>query len=398
LAARSEILGNFTTQSPHELLGVLSIAPGQTAADKFVEVGSDGPFFLIIQGSGDGDSTAAAPSLYDNVLAVEVEGETQGAARKALVWANNVEHSDWGGQAAQLRECMPTTKALALLEAYVGGFIEASIYDDPDALALFFDATQPTPVIPPSIADPVLWPEYDGEARVYGNSSHWVNPSAGYESWAIDRFENIDALTSDSGLSARATFSMFDEQPSGGPPLLFNTHNTTVGIAELTFDPDGDFVDSMEWCLSCEVREALVRATTLTFRLGFERDEVADCVGEEYPLPGVRLVVEDDEGNTAAVDVAEHARLALPDTREAFDECSGAADSCRTNSWLQATVRVPVDELCQTGITLESVHRLRIEFSSPNPVEQGLGTLVIFDDVELHRVPGEPTVSCRCGG
>jgi hypothetical protein len=203
---------------------------------------------------------------------------------------------------------------------------------------------------------------------------------------------------SDSGLNTLATFPQYAELPDGANPPRFNTHRTSVALVELTPDPDNTYPDSIEWCLSCDAREALVDATTLTFRMGFERDEVDDCVGEDFPLPEIRLMLEDDNGNTAAVDVADYARLALPDTRESFDICGGAirGDPCNTNSWLQSTVRVPLEALCDTGITLDSVVKLRLEFSSPNPVENGVGTLALFDDIEIRRVPGEPSVSCRC--
>jgi len=124
-------------------------------------------------------------------------------------------------------------------------------------------------------------------------------------------------------------------------------------------------------------------------------DAVA-CVGEEYEVPLMALVVE-TETSSARVEVNQHARLALPDTRHEADYCSNEGDGCKTFESMQATVRVPMTGFCQAGVVLDEAIRIRLEFSSPNPIVNAYGTLIILDDLELRRVPGEPAVDCRCG-
>jgi hypothetical protein len=382
------------------LVGVLSLAPAEVNSDAGLIAGSDGPFFLILQGSGDGDTTGQGFSLYDQILPIEVGSTTTEAAPKALVWAYGVKHSNWGGIAQSVGsspECKPTEKAIALIEAYVGDFIEAAVYGVAEAKSTFFGVEQPTPKILDEVTDVALWPDYGGVPQVYGMSSQLVDPVNGYTSWPIDRFENGSDLTSDSGLSVSPNFRSFEEQINGGDPLVVNYHSTIVALAELNPVDDTMLPDSMEWCLSCAAREALAGGTSLTFRIGFERDEVAECVGEEFSLPKIELVLEDQLGEISRVDISDYGRLALPDTRPAADECSGVGDPCQTYSSMQATVRVPLADLCQNGTALDSVSRMRLEFFSVNPIENGFGTLIIYDDLEIHRVPGEPEVSCRCG-
>lgn len=388
LAAKHLLQGNFQTSAPLELAGVLSLAPAVVMPDESLIADTASPFFLIIQGSGDGDTTGAAFALYDQILPTEVVPETFVAPPKALVWAYGVDHSDWGGQL-----CSETPRAIALMESYIGDFIEASVYDDLDAWSTFFHASQPTPLLRMPAADPVLWDDYNDEPQIYGTSSQRVDPADGYQSWVVDRFENMNLDISDSGLDVQWSFRMYDQQANGGEPLVINTHLTSVAVADLAENEVG----FMEWCLSCEATEALAGSTSLAFRIGFERDEVGDCVGEDFPLPEISLIIETDSGEQAEVDVQQYARLALPDTLVALDDCTNTADPCETYSSMQATVRIPTQSLCQEGIVLGAVSRIRLEFLSPNPVENGFGTIEIHDDLEIRRSPGGPPVDCRCG-
>ena len=403
LAARDSLLGTFVTANQHQVVGVFALAPA-AETEREVEVGANGPFFFIMAGSGDGDTTTQPFSIYDAIRPVEVQGEIVSAARKALVWGYGIDHSHWGGkdksQTGDADEsCLQTPRALALVDAYLGAFVDAAVYNDLVGSSLFFDATQPTPVIPQTVANPELWSEFGGEPQVYGTSSERIEPTQGYEGWSVDRFENADKELSDSGLDVQVAFPNSEESANGGGGLLVNEHITRVALVELSQDLEGNFADSIEWCLSCDASRALAAGTTLTYRIGFERNETdSSCSsGETFPLPSMRVVLEDYQGSVWDVDVSEYARLALPDTRELVDECSATGKPCDSHSPMQATVRIPLAAFCDSGMVLADIARIRFEFSSPNPVESGFGTLLIFDDVEIHRVPGEPNVACRCG-
>lgn len=399
LAVKEALSGNIDFLPEHELVGALSIAPAGVDAGDEVYVGGRGPFFMVIQASGDGDTSGQGFSHYDQVRAIENGGEVLGAPRKAAIWSYGVEHSHWGGGNLGDPECVPTEKADRLIEGYIGPFIEASFYEDPAALDVFFSADEVTPVIVDDVSDPGLWlSEYAGEPQIYGNSSQRVSPEDGFEAYAIDRFENGDLTVSDSGLTATVAATNFSESDSDGGGFFDNYHLTNAGVFDLTQDLSGAFPDFIDWCLSCDAKEALISATSITFRIGFERGmNEQTCEGEVYPLPELRLNIETEGGGEGSVDVSSYARLSLPDTKIEQDNCSDQGDGCHTFNSLQATVRVPMAAFCEAGIVLEEATHIRLEFSSPNPVAEGFGTLLLIDDFELRRVPGEPPVSCRCG-
>ena len=102
------------------------------------------------------------------------------------------------------------------METYIGDWIEAAFYWDDEALSTFFDATEPTPRLSAGVAAPGLWTDFGGEPQVYGTSSNLVDPVRGYRSWTLDRFENGDTNTSDSGPGVEYMFANFAEQLNGG--------------------------------------------------------------------------------------------------------------------------------------------------------------------------------------
>src|SRR5690606_25097465 len=150
-----------------------------------------------------------------------------------------------------------------------------------------------------------------------------------------DRFENGDSDMSDSGLDVAIIAANASEAPNGGGNFFNNSHRTNVLVLELTQDQNGSFPDSIEWCFSCVARQALTAATSITFRIGFERSENDQCEGEVYPVPGLVLRVLTESGGVP-IDVSQYARLALPDTAFETDVCSGQGDGCQTFNAMQA--------------------------------------------------------------
>jgi len=390
LAVRQVLMDDLIPQA--NLLGSIAIAP--VAPEPGETISTTKPiFFLTMMGSGDGDPSGAAFAHFDAVRGPEVAGKVSGMPRKALIWPYNVGHTNWGG--VGLVGCQASAKAIALMDAYVGAFLGATFYENSASLNVFFSAEEPTPIIPQGVAN-APWPEFGGEAHVFGTSSQSVTADSASGAWVIDGFENNDPHLSDSGLAVTIGAMLFQEAPNGGSPLFDNSHFSRVGAVNISADPTGTSLQRIRWELSCPAREALTGATTLTFHIGFHREvEPVSCVGEEYELPDIDLVIETLDAPPVRLNIAPFARLALPDARDENDEpCTipGTADGCHAYDSMQATVRVPLGVACKAGVSLADVTHLGLEFSANKD-----GTLLILDDFEIRRTPGEPNVECRCG-
>lgn len=280
-----------------------------------------------------------------------------------------------------------------MLDTYAGAFVELAFYGQ--AADVFFPVDGGTPRISNAVAQ-APWPTF-GEAKVFGTSSERVTSELGYHSFLVDGFENANIDVSDSGLVTAITGMSLEESPSGAGALMDNFHMTRVGLAVLTQDAAGEFSSSVSWRLSCEALEALVESTSVTFRFGIQRTITNEdpCEGEAVDLPEVRMFITTPSGRVD-VDVGAFSRIELPDARlESGVICNaagaGAAPPCRAFGSMQATIRIPTDFFCESGITLDQATHIGVEFSSADE-----GRAVIIDDVEFKRIPGQPGVSCRC--
>jgi hypothetical protein len=349
-------------------------------------------FFVIIQGSGDGDTFGKAFTQYDAIVAGHQQGVVESRPRKALVWGYDFHHAQWGGKELT-QGCGPDEKAVAMIETYGGAFVDVAFYGQP--ADIFFPDDGGTPAISTDVAE-AQWPTF-GEAKVFGTSSERVDAGLGYQSFLIDGFENGILDQSDSNLFVTVDAMDYSEPPNGGFQLFDNFHITSVGAVLLEQAEPGSFPSSIAWDLSCEAQEALVGSTSITFRIGMFREVLSEmpCIGEDVPVPQMRMFLQ-TPNLRANVDISDYARIEPPDARLEDHMCTAATAGplpgfqCRALGSMQATARVPTEAFCGSGITLKDVTTVGVEFSSPD------GRAILLDDLEITRVPGEHNVSCRC--
>ena len=185
------------------LTAVAAIAPNDVEAEEPPDVLEGGPAYIVLQGTRDGDTSGAAPSHYDSVVATGGPAVTF-APRKAMIWAYGFEHNEFGGHGddPMNTECPTTERGRALFRYYINGFVLGILNEDSDRLARFFSPFSP------QIEDEVVqdyWADFGDEPQIYGTSSERVDGNLGYESFVIDGFENGDLATADSG---SATFRL----------------------------------------------------------------------------------------------------------------------------------------------------------------------------------------------
>jgi hypothetical protein len=389
--AASTVVDNPDFLTGHELVSVATLAPNPITVDLGLMLGPNAPAYFVLQATGDGDTSGAAPSHYDSVIPQTSGPEVTGAERKAFVWAYDVEHSEYGGHSGGA--CPTTPKGVALGTTYFNGFLVATFYEDPDALDLFFATDAPTPLIPPTVANPALWTGFGGEPQVYGTSSQRVNGNAGFAARIVDGFENGDPMLSDAGLSVMPSDPMMYQE---GDVAQFFDAQHLANAAFIGWE-DGD---EMRWELDFEMRVALAGATSLTFRIGAAVDIVNPapvCSGVAGSLPDITLLVSDGQNPEREVDLTPYGRLALPEVRDEI-LCGGLGETDGCNTWelMQTTFRVPAGVMCSPddGVFLSEIREIGLRFEGAGDLPR----ILLLDDLEIRSVPGEPDLptTCRC--
>lgn len=369
-----------------ELVAVAALAPSRVPADSELLLPPVAPAYFVLQGSGDGDTSGSPPSHYDRLEADVDAGMVLQAPQKVFVWACGVEHSAYGGSMV----CATTQKGTALATTYLGGFMAGEFYDPSESWDLFFSTEHPVPLIPPLVAEPSLWSEYDEVPQVFATSSMGVAPGGGSQRYIIDGFENGDVGISDSGLD----FSVIDPglyQEGVIDALFTTTHRASAAIV------GWEESNELRWELDDAGRIALVESTSLSFRAGVivdVEDSVA-CEGVVGAVPEVSAFVEFQDSTRIDVSLAEHGRLRLPDLQEEFACASlGRSDGCNAWEHMQTTFRLSSAELCTEEYALSDVVALGLRFEGSGDQPR----VVVVDDVELRRSPRDPALEdgCRC--
>lgn len=362
------------------VVAVAALAPTQLNPDDIdIALGPSAPAFFVLQGSGDGDTSGAAFSNYDRVL-YELMGTTiVRAPRKALVWAYDVEHSEYGGR---LPPCEATPKGVALATTYFNGFLAGTFYEDPASLALFY-GPQP-PLVPDSIQ--IAFPNI----QVFATSSERVNSDLGYHGFVIDGFENGISSLSDGGLLVQ-----------GSRPGIIQEGDLRIGGLDTTHLAQAAFIrwqdnDEIIWNLDLATRTQIAGATSLSFRTG-----ALDFVSNSVPCTGSGMVAPEEVtllvsggGQSTEIDLSGFGRLVVTDVRDELicPEGENQGDGCRAWAVMQTTFRIPLEEICgvlPSDFFLSQIEQLGLRFG-------GAGGVVLLDDLELRVVPGEPDVTCRC--
>lgn len=369
----------------HHLASVAAIAPNAIPPEDQIALTLAGgaPPYFVLQGTGDGDTSGGAFSSYDRVLALMSGAKIFSASRKALVWAYNVEHNEYGGK--NFVPCLATPKAISLTRTYWGGFLLASFYRDPQSLNLFF-GVQP-PAITPAVADPSFWQEFGGQPQIFGTSSQQADAIDSFKSYEIDGFSNGNVALSDGGLTVTSTRpDLYFEVDAA--QFFDNFHIADVAAIQWM---NGD---SITWSLNTEARTELTAATSITFRAGVAVD-VSDpvmCIGVSGELPELTLRVSDTI-NEAVLNLSPYGRLSLPEARSEVT-CENQGDGCHAWDVMQTTFRIPLSDLCQQNpaILLSKIREISLQFSGAD----GVRGVILIDDVQVNTIPGEPPVACRC--
>jgi hypothetical protein len=374
-----------------ELVAVATIAPNAIDPGEGAVLGPGAPPYFVMQGTGDTDTVGAAPSHYDSVVPTLSGASVTSAPGKVMVWAFDVEHSEYGGHAGG--GCPTTAKGVALGTTYFNGFLTATFYNDPTSLDLFFSsaAGMPTPVITPAVSNPALWPTSpENEPQIYGTSSVRVDPAAGYASTMIDGFENGDPAMSDTGLEVVvAEPGMVQESDVASFFDALHIANAAV----IGWEPSNE----IRWETDLDVRTALAGATTLTFRAGAAVDIVEPapvCMGVQGGLPTITLIVSDGQQPDVEIDLAPYGRATLPEARDEQSICALGGGGCHAWELMQTTVRVPLGVLCDQGVVLSELQEIGLRFDGGGDTPR----VLLLDDVEIRAIPGEPDipVECRC--
>lgn len=240
------------------------------------------------------------------------------------------------------------------------------------------------PLVTPDVADPTFWPDFNGQPQLFGTSSQRISASEGSRAYLVDGFSNGMESLSDGGLAV----------VSSRPDLYEETNLSQFDNFHIARAAEVRWVggDSLTWTLDTEARTALAGATSLTFRAGVAVDVVDPngCIGVDGEAPELALRVSDLE-NDVVIDLAQYGRLSLPEARDET-VCNGEqSDGCHAWDVMQTTYRVPLADICSQNpqLFLSEIRDLSLEFS-------GIRGVLIFDDVQLNSIPGEPAVSCRC--
>lgn len=398
-AVRIGASNSLTALNAKPLVALSALAPKRIDPDAFpvhseLLLIGDVPDYVVLQGSGDGDTVAAAFTNYDRVLpALSPDGNVESAPAKALIWAYDVEHSEYGGRSEA--DCVASDKGIALAQAYLAGFLIESFYKSPIGQSVFF--APGSPVVLPQVSVPAFWSDFGGVAQVFGSSSQRVDTALGFRGRVLDGFENQDSALSDSFLTVSNDFASFAEHVLSqelevdGFSLESTHSNGRAAIFQWTDQ------DKISWDLDLDTRVALASATSLTFRGGafaaatLEAPMQCEIIAGE--VPEIILIAEDDN-ETVSLPLAPYGRLALPDARSETP-CDGVIEPTACPSWdvMQTTFRVPLSDLCGLSDTFVVAKMKKLTLRFDGPGERGA---FFLDDLELHSVPGEPQVSCKC--
>lgn len=126
--AAATIVNNPNLLEGHTLVSVAAIAPNSIPPEDqdALSLAEGAPPYFVLQGTGDGDTSGGAFSTYDSVLAVLAGASVLEAPEKALVWAYNVEHNEYGG-GGPLPGLLDYTEGSCASQRVLGGVLASYI-------------------------------------------------------------------------------------------------------------------------------------------------------------------------------------------------------------------------------------------------------------------------------